>query len=134
MADGRNVIVTGAGNGLGLAIAKRFVELGAKVLMVDKEEVVKTRPGSDGLPQGTAFALVKDLADADSAQVIFQAAKTSLGRVDALINNGAWSFHKPMLQTTAAEFDRVVAINQRAPYFLAQEFLRYVINATPRPP
>ena len=133
MLEGRNVIVTGAGNGLGLAIAQRFVELGAKVLLVDKEEVVLSRVGGEQLPSSSAFALVKDLADADAAQVVFAAALSQLGRVDALINNGAWSFHKPMLQVTTAEFDRVVAINQRTPFFLAQEFLRQLSSAPNRP-
>lgn len=133
MVENRNVIVTGAGHGLGLAIAKRFVELGAKVLLVDKEEVVQTRVGTAELPAQSAFAVVKDLAEQDAAQFIFAAARSKLGAVDVLINNGAWSFHKPMLQVTADEFDRVVAINQRAPFFLAQEFLRQVSSAASRP-
>ena len=132
MVDGRSVIITGAGNGLGLAIATRFVELGAKVFLVDKDEIVLTRVGKHGLPSDAAFALVKDLADVDSAQVIFKAASAQMGHVDTLINNAAWSFHKPMLEVTAAEFDRLIAINQRAPYFLAQEFLR-AVSSTTRP-
>ena len=133
MVEGRNVIVTGAGNGLGLAIARRFVELGARVLLVDKEEVVLTRVGAGQLPSHSAFALVKDLADQDAAPVVFAAALAKLGQVDALINNAAWSFHKPMLEVTADEFDRVVAINQRTPFFLAQEFLRHVSSTTAPP-
>lgn len=133
MLEGRNVIVTGAGNGLGLAIARRFVELGAKVLLVDKEEAVLTRVGDGQLSPQSAFTLVKDLADPDAAHVVFAAALAKLGQVDALINNGAWSFHKPMLQVSTTEFDRVVAINQRTPFFLAQEFLRHLSSASSRP-
>lgn len=103
------------------------------MLLVDKEEVVQTRVGSGKLPSNAAFALVKDLADPDAAQVVFNAAFAKLGQVDALINDGAWSFHKPMLKTTLAEFDRVVAINQRTPYFLAQEFLRHLSSKRTRP-
>ena len=76
---------------------------------------------------------MKDLADEDAAHVVFAAALAQLGQVDVLVNNGAWSFHKPMLEVTTAEFDRVVAINQRAPFFLAQEFLRQVASAAARP-
>ena len=86
MVEGRNVIVTGAGNGLGLAIARRFVELGAKVLLVDKDEIVRTRVGTDRLSSHVAFALVKDLADQDAARVVFDAARTKLGQANALIN------------------------------------------------
>jgi NAD(P)-dependent dehydrogenase (short-subunit alcohol dehydrogenase family) len=57
----------------------------------------------------------------------------NLGLADALINNAAWSFHKPMLEVTQAEFDRLVGVNQRAPFFLAQEFLRQIAQASERP-
>ena len=54
MVEGRNVIVTGAGNGLGLAIARRFVELGAKAVLVDRDEAVLARIGSEELPPDRA--------------------------------------------------------------------------------
>ena len=124
---GRTVIVTGAGNGLGLAIARRFAEGGARVLLVDQDPVVLGRV-DDG-KQNSMFAMVKDLAEPDAAADVFRHAKGSLGGIDALINNAAWSFHKPMVDTTGAEFDRLVAINQRAPFFLAQEFLKQLNQA-----
>jgi len=131
--NGSTAIVTGAGNGLGLAIARRFVAGGAKVLLVDQDPVVLSRIGTDGFPSHLAFALVKDLADDDSAGVVFNTARNTLGQVSALVNNAAWSFHKPLLDVTHAEFERVVRINQRAPYFLAQEFCRAIANAKTKP-
>lgn len=133
MLEGRNAIVTGAGNGLGLSIARRFVEMGARILMVDKEAVVQSRVGEGQIPANSAFTLVKDLAQPDAAQVVFAAALAKLGKVDVVINNAAWSFHKPMTEVNNEEFDRVVAINQKTPFFLAQEFLRYVSRTNPRP-
>jgi NAD(P)-dependent dehydrogenase (short-subunit alcohol dehydrogenase family) len=124
--DNRSAIVTGAGNGLGLAIARRLARGGAKVVLVDLDPVVLERIGSSDLPAKTASALVKDLGDEDAARVVFGEALKTFGAIDTLINNAAWSFHKPMLDVTSAEFDRLVAINQRAPFFLAQEFLRHV--------
>jgi NAD(P)-dependent dehydrogenase (short-subunit alcohol dehydrogenase family) len=124
---GRSVIVTGAGNGLGLAIARRFAAGGARVLLVDQDPAVLSRV-EDG-KQDSMFALVKDLAEPDAAAEVFQHARDNFGSVDALINNAAWSFHKPMLDITGAEFDRLVAINQRAPFFLAQEFLKQLNHA-----
>jgi NAD(P)-dependent dehydrogenase (short-subunit alcohol dehydrogenase family) len=117
---GRTAIVTGAGNGLGLGIAKRFVAGGARVLFVDQDPVVLRRIETGK----TMFAMVKDLAEPDAAADVFAYAKDNLGAVDTLINNAAWSFHKPMTEVMTAEFDRLVAINQRAPFFLAQEFMK----------
>ena len=128
--EGRSAIVTGAGNGLGLAIARRLAGGGARVFLVDRDPVVLERIGGAELPAQAASALVKDLADEDAARVVFNEALKTGGAVDILINNAAWSFHKPMLEVTSAEFDRLVAINQRAPFFLAQEFLRHVSGPT----
>lgn len=121
---GRSALVTGSGNGLGLSIAEKIVSRGGRVFLVDCDPKVLERPS--GFPQGTSFALVKDLADEDAAGIVFKAALAALGRVDTLVNNAAWSLHKTMLEMRAAEFDRLVAINQRAPYFLAQEFARQI--------
>ena len=122
----RSAVVTGAGNGLGLAIARRLARGGARVFLVDRDLVVLERIGSSDLPAKTASALVKDLGDEEAARVVFAEALKTFGAIDTLINNAAWSLHKPMLEVTSAEFDYLIAINQRAPFFLAQEFLRHV--------
>lgn len=126
MVSGRKVIVTGAGNGLGLAIAQRFIDLDAMVLLVDADEIVLARVQEREMPSSHAVPCVADLAKREAVRQVFDTARSAFGRVDTLINNAAWSFHKQMLQVTPDEFDRVVAINFRAPYFLSQEFCRSV--------
>lgn len=106
------------------------------MLMVDCDKLVEQRPGEDQLPRDRAFALTKDLTDGNSGVVVLDAAHHRLGGADVLINDAAWSFHKPLLDVSVEEFDRVVAINQRAPFLLAQEFARQVVRAeqmTPDP-
>jgi len=119
-------IVTGAGNGLGLAIAKRFAAAGGKVLLVDRDPAVKARVGEEGLPVDQCFACLEDLRDCEAGRIVFERALEAMGRVDTLINNAAWSMHKTILETTPDHFDQIVAVNQRAPFLLAQEFYRYV--------
>ena len=123
----RRAVVTGAANGLGLAIARRLSADGAHVLLVDSDSAVLSRINDKDLPSTRTFALVKDLSEEDGAPLVFDQVAKTLGLADTLINNAAWSFHKPMLEVTVAEFDRVVGVNQRAPFFLAQEFLRHAI-------
>jgi len=129
----RRAVVTGAANGLGLAIARRLSAGGAHVLMVDSDRTVLSRIGEIDFPPARTFAVVKDLSDPDAGPFVFDQVANTLGLADTLINNAAWSFHKPMLEVTLAEFDRVVSVNQRAPYFLAQEFLRHISRAAVRP-
>jgi NAD(P)-dependent dehydrogenase (short-subunit alcohol dehydrogenase family) len=131
--EARHVVVTGAAHGLGLAIARRFAAGGAFLLLVDNDPTVLSRVSEDDFDSGRAFAIVKDLADPDAARVIFENAQESIGAVDVLINNAAWSFHKAMIKVTVEEFDRVVGINQRAPFFLAQEFVRQISAQQTRP-
>jgi NAD(P)-dependent dehydrogenase (short-subunit alcohol dehydrogenase family) len=129
----RRAVVTGAANGLGLAIARRLSAGGSHVLLVDRDATVLTRIGEADFPPDKASAIVKDLSEPDAASFVFAEVKKTLGLADALINNAAWSFHKPMLEVTVAEFDRLIGVNQRAPFFLAQEFLRDISQSTAKP-
>lgn len=131
---GRSAIVTGAAKGLGLAIARRLSTGGARVLLVDSDPLVLSQLGEKDFPADNAHAIVKDLSEPDAAAFVFKRVPSTIGSADILINNAAWSFHKRLLDVTVDEFDRVVAINQRAPYFLAQEFVRDLSRSARKPP
>jgi len=74
--------------------------------------------------------MVCDLKDPEAARRVFAYALEALESVDTLVNNAAWSLHRSFLETTVEDFDRVVAVNQRAPFFLTQELLRHVSEGT----
>jgi len=82
----------------------------------------RRKPASDGQTQ----TLVQDLQDPHAGRVILVHALEKLGGVDTLINNAAWSLHRPFLETSLEDFDKIVAVNQRAPFFLIQELFRYI--------
>jgi NAD(P)-dependent dehydrogenase (short-subunit alcohol dehydrogenase family) len=118
---GRNILVTGAAQGLGLGIARRLASAGARLVLVDCNPGVEEQL-TDPMFGGSAIALVRDLAEPQAAHDLMRLAFERVGPLDGLVNCAASSFHKPFSETTVAEFDRVVAVNQRAPFFLSQEF------------
>jgi NAD(P)-dependent dehydrogenase (short-subunit alcohol dehydrogenase family) len=119
----RRILVTGAANGLGLGIARTLGGAGARLVLADVDAKVYERAAEPEF-DGRATALVRDLGEPDAAHWLMEQSVRSMGSLNGLVNCAAWSFHKPALEITVAEFDRVVAINQRAPYFLACEFAR----------
>lgn len=119
----RTILVTGAAQGLGLGIARRLASAGARLVLSDCNPAVMDHIANPVFVN-SAVALVQDLAEPDAARDLMHSALAKVGHLDGLVNCAAWSFHKPLLETTVAEFDRVVAVNQRAPYFLSQEFVR----------
>lgn len=117
----RTILVTGAAQGLGCGIAHRLASSGARLVLADRESAVMNHL-ADPVFANSAVALIHDLAEPDAPQDLLSSALAKVGCLDGLVNCAAWSFHKPFSETTLAEFDRVVAINQRAPYFLSQQF------------
>ena len=82
--DGRVVVVTGAGGGIGGGIARRLMAAGATVLAHTRSSPVEHPAAADGQPVATVTA---DLTDPDAAEQVVQAALEHCGRIDGLINN-----------------------------------------------
>jgi glucose 1-dehydrogenase len=128
----RTIVVTGAAQGLGLGIARRLAGAGARLVLVDRDPAVKDQL-ADPLLSSSAIALVRDLGEPDAARDVIRQATEKIGALDGLVNCAALSFHKPFSETTIAEFDHVVAVNQRAPFFLSQEFAKGVSDGVADP-
>lgn len=112
------IIVTGGATGIGRAIAERSVREGAKVLVhgldaADAEEVAKGL-GANAAPHSD------DLVDPASPSRLVASALRAFGRIDAVVNNAAAIVRSNLSTTTAEFFDRVMAINVRAPMLLIQ--------------
>ncbi len=113
---GKSVLVTGAGKGIGRAIAVMAAARGATV-------VALSRSPDDlaALAQEIGCRTIAvDLADAEAAR----AAARSAGPVDYLVNNAGITILEPVLETTLEHFDLVHAVNTRAPLIMAQEYAR----------
>ena len=128
----RTILLTGAAQGLGLGIARRLAGAGARMVLVDCEPVVKDHV-ADPIFAKSAIALVRDLAEPEAAGDLVRAAQEKVGGLNGLVNCAAWSFHRALAETTIQQFDRLVAINQRAPFFLSQEFAKALCDAAVDP-
>lgn len=109
-------LVTGAGRGIGLATARRFLAEGWRVALLDIDAVLLEGAMADLAAPGTTLALPCDVADVASVQAAVRRAAAQFGRLDALVNNAGTAVFKPMLETTPEEWARVMAVNLTGPF------------------
>lgn len=106
---GRHVIVTGAGAGIGLGIARQCRAAGATVTGLDRNP-----DGAAALDKiGARFAQV-DVADLDAFEGAIQAAADDAGRLDGLVNNAGVTIKVPFLEMTRAQMETLWTVNQRS--------------------
>ena len=115
-------IVTGAGSGFGEAIARRYAEEGARVIVNDIVDA-SARRVADGIRAdgGEAAVELADVSkDADVARMV-RAAVERFGRLDIVVNNaGTTHRNRPMLEVDEEEFDRIYAVNVKSIYLTAR--------------
>jgi NAD(P)-dependent dehydrogenase (short-subunit alcohol dehydrogenase family) len=124
----KSIIVTGSTTGIGEAMARRFVDEGARVLVHGLERDLGEKVVAD-LGPGRAALHIDDLADPGTPARILQAALSAFGAVDAIVNNAAWIVRSNIETTDAALFDRCMAVNVRAPLLLVQAALPHLKRA-----
>jgi 3-oxoacyl-[acyl-carrier protein] reductase len=113
MLAGKVAVVTGASKGIGAAIAQRFGEAGARVVVhygrdrEGAERVVKAIEGAGG----KAVALQGDLAVPEAAGKLFAAAEAAMGKLDVLVNNAGVYEFRPLEQIDAEHFRRIFDLN-----------------------
>jgi 2-hydroxycyclohexanecarboxyl-CoA dehydrogenase len=118
--QGKVVLVTGAGRGVGKAIAERLTEEGARVAVTDVDE--KSALGTAAEFDGAAgFRL--DITDAAEVVTTVGEIVAALGPVDALVNNAGWDQLSPFLDTDEDLWDRIIDINLRGPIRMTKAVL-----------
>lgn len=121
---GRVVLVTGAGRGIGRALAHAFAGAGAKVALLGRTkknllEVQKELKDSGA----STFVVVADVADEGSVSRAVAAVEQQLGPVDILVNNAGIFAAAPVEKLDAVVFDRVLAVNLRGPFLMSRAVL-----------
>ncbi|OMH36273.1 SDR family NAD(P)-dependent oxidoreductase [Motiliproteus sp. MSK22-1] len=111
-------IVTGGGRGIGRGISERFLEEGAKVVIAQRQ------PLEGKLSADPKVVYVPaDLSDSSSFELIVNTAKECFDGLDILVNNAGIMFEKPLSEMGVEEWDLMMAVNLRAPAFLAKAAL-----------
>lgn len=124
--SGKRVIVTGAGKGIGKAIADRFAHEGARVMVHGHSAADAERAANEIVKAGLdATWCASDLAERVGCDHAIAETVARLGGVDILVNNAAWVVKSNLETTDAAVFDRAMAINVRAPLLLIRNCLPY---------
>jgi len=112
----KTAIVTGAGSGIGYAIAKALTLEGANVVINDVNPDLVT----DILKKGEIKGLKGDMSNLSDIQKLVNFTKEQFGSVDLLVANAGITHFAPFLETREEEFDMVVNLNLKGTYFLAQ--------------
>jgi NAD(P)-dependent dehydrogenase (short-subunit alcohol dehydrogenase family) len=128
--SGRGALVTGAGAGIGRAIAARLAEAGAAVVVADVD-----RDGSSATVEairsagGRAIATVADVRDAAAASATARLVAEEFGRLDILVNNAGLYPRSPVLDTAEETWDRVVDVNLKGTFLWSQACARVMVAA-----
>lgn len=134
LAD-RTAIVTGAAGGIGKAIALRFAEQGATVIVADLTE----EPREGGAPTvetirvagGRAEFLTCDVTRAADLEAAVARAVALGGRLDVIVNNAAIGTDTPLHETSEADFDRVMAVNAKGVFLGCRAAVRQMMGQDP---
>jgi NAD(P)-dependent dehydrogenase (short-subunit alcohol dehydrogenase family) len=127
---GKNVIVTGAGQGIGQAIAHRFAAEGADVMMIGRRrEPLDETAGRIVAAGGSAWVHTADVSDSAAVDGAVTAATERWGRIDVLVNNAGIAEEVPFLEIEDEGWDRVLATNLRGAFLMAQRVARSQVAA-----
>ncbi|HSD67370.1 MAG TPA: SDR family oxidoreductase [Vicinamibacteria bacterium] len=129
----RAAVVTGAGQGIGRDIARQLALEGASVLLNDQDEALAVEAArAIAAEGGVARAAGGDVADPGVTRGLVERAVAAFGRLDAAVANAGITMHCDFLDYRPGDFDRLLAVNLRGSFFLAQAAARrFREQATP---
>jgi NAD(P)-dependent dehydrogenase (short-subunit alcohol dehydrogenase family) len=110
--SGKVIVITGGGSGLGKAMTKYFMELGAKVAITsrDLDKLKTTATELEAETAGTCLAIQCDVRHYEQVEAMLQEVLKAYGKVDVLLNNAAGNFISPTERLSANAFDTIIDI------------------------
>ncbi len=126
--DNKSIIVTGAGRGIGAAIARELSAKGARVAVADIDRAAAEAVAAEIVGQGReARALEVDVGDRTSVRSMVADVVGAFGRLDVMFNNAGVSKTLPFMETREADFDRIMRVNGLGVLIGTQEAARQMI-------
>jgi len=129
--EGKVAIVTGASSGIGQAIAERLGAEGAKVIVdyVGSAEGARETARAIQASGGQAEIVQDDVTDTNADRNLVDVAWSRFGSADILVNNAGMEKKSAFWDTPEADYDKIMAVNLRGPFFLSQAFVRRLREA-----
>lgn len=133
--SGKNAIVTGGAQGLGLAIAREFVKQGCNVVLADRngdKAAASAEELNREVGRRMAFAATGDVSTRSGCCTLIASAMTCLKHLDILVNNAGILHSASIEETTEEQWDAVTAVNLKGVFFTVQAALPH-LRASPQP-
>ena len=121
----KRVLITGGAGGIGFATAKRFLEEGSKVAILDRDEAACQRARQE--LASLSGAILADVSDDMSVMRAFDELDALFGVLDVLINNAGISIRSPFMDITAEQWSTVIGVNLNGVFYVAQQAARRML-------
>lgn len=127
--EGKTALITGAGQGIGRAIALRFAREGAVLVLADMNLAAVERVAAEaGIEAAKTLAVAANITDRSSVEAVFEAAARTFGRVDILVNNAGIFENAAFEEMTAAQWQRMLDVNVTGAFHVSQCFVRRALS------
>ena len=126
--EGKGVLVSGGGGGIGRATSRRFLEEGARVYVTALESEEVDAVADELRPIGWIQGSRCDVRRADDVAAVVERADGALGGIDVLANNAGVAWKEPFLDITTESWDRMLEVNLRGMFLVAQAGARRMIR------
>jgi NAD(P)-dependent dehydrogenase (short-subunit alcohol dehydrogenase family) len=113
-------LVTGAARGIGLAVARRFLADGWRVVLLDIEGDLLEKSVAALAEPDVTMAVTCDVSDANAVAAAFAAIERRFGRLDVLVNNAGIAVFTPLMETSEADWNRVIDVNLTGPFLCSK--------------
>lgn len=125
--EGKVALITGGGTGIGAAVAKRFVDEGAKVVITGRRQEVLDRAAAE-LPSGSVAVHCGDICAEGNAQKMVETALGLGGRLDILVNNAAIESNKPVVDMDPDVWRQTLENNLTGPFLMMKAAIPKMID------